>query len=65
MPSVKFAYNLDPMSLEEKEEFRPTYHFVTQLCAILGGFFTVLGIFDSLVFYLRKQLEKEGYAYDE
>lgn len=32
----------------------PLLHVVTKLCAIVGGVFTVLGVFDSILFKLLK-----------
>ena len=47
--SAKFTYDLSPMSVIVSEESVPFYHFFTNLCAIIGGVFTVIGIIDSLL----------------
>ena len=35
------------------------FHFLTQLCAILGGVFTVAGMVDRLVYSSLKSFEKK------
>ena len=32
----------------------PVLHFLTKICAIVGGVFTVLGVLDSILFRLQK-----------
>jgi len=50
IPSTKFSYHLSPIQIVVREEPREIYKFVTSLCAIIGGVFTVAGILDSLVY---------------
>lgn len=47
---AKFTYDLSPMTVAYSKQSMPFYHFVTSLCAILGGIFTVLGLLDSALF---------------
>eukprot|EP00210_Caulerpa_lentillifera_P006618 g6323.t1 len=49
IPAAKFSYHLSPIQIVVKEELKEVYKFVTSLCAIIGGVFTVAGILDSLV----------------
>jgi hypothetical protein len=49
LPSVAFSFDVSPLGLHSREERRPLYHFVTQLFAIIGGVFTVVGAVDSFV----------------
>lgn len=49
-PAAKFSYDLSPVQIVVKEMPRPWYHFLTTLCAIIGGVFTVLGIIDNLLY---------------
>jgi len=49
VPAVYFRYDLSPVTVKfslKKESF---FHFLVQICAIIGGIFTVAGIIDSLV----------------
>ena len=38
----------------------PFYHFVTSLCAIVGGVFTVVGMFDSALFATWNAVAKKN-----
>lgn len=49
IPSAKFSYYMSPIQIVVKEQLREVYKFVTSLCAIIGGVFTVAGILDSIV----------------
>ena len=50
VPAVWFRYDLNPITVKYHETRPPIYHFLTTVCAIVGGTFTVAGIIDSLVF---------------
>lgn len=39
-----------------KEYRKPFAHFLTDLCAIVGGVFTVAGIIDSLLYSAQRSL---------
>jgi hypothetical protein len=41
---------------QQKSEF---LHFVTNVCAILGGVFTVAGIIDAFVYHSDKLIRKK------
>jgi hypothetical protein len=49
LPSVRFSYEMSPMSILVSEYSKPTYQFITSMCAIVGGVFTVIGLLDSLL----------------
>lgn len=59
IPSAKFSYNLSPVQIIVKERPREFYKFVTSLCAIIGGVFTVAGILDSIFYQSVKILKKK------
>jgi hypothetical protein len=42
-----------------KEVPRQWYHFLTTLCAIIGGVFTVCGILDSISYSTMKLVKKK------
>lgn len=50
IPTSKFSYHLSPIQIVVKEKPKELYKFITSLCAIVGGVFTVAGIFDSIVY---------------
>jgi len=50
LPAIWFKYDLSPITVKYTERRQPLYSFLTTICAIVGGTFTVAGIIDSLVF---------------
>ncbi|KAJ0264577.1 Protein disulfide-isomerase 5-3 [Hirschfeldia incana] len=48
LPVAKFHYELSPMQIMITENPKSFSHFITNLCAIFGGVFTVAGILDSI-----------------
>lgn len=54
LPGIFFVYELSPFMIEASRIRMPILHFVTKLCAIVGGVFTVLGVLDSILFRLQK-----------
>mmetsp|Transcript_64260 Transcript_64260/g.94085 ORF Transcript_64260/g.94085 Transcript_64260/m.94085 type:complete len:477 (-) Transcript_64260:454-1884(-) len=48
VPTVRLNYDILPIVVEFSEKKQAFYHFITQLCAIVGGVFTVAGIVASI-----------------
>ncbi|XP_060676485.1 uncharacterized protein LOC107427167 isoform X5 [Ziziphus jujuba] len=42
-----------------KEEHVPFLHFLTHICAIIGGIFSVAGIIDSFIYYGQRAMKKK------
>mmetsp|Transcript_40623 Transcript_40623/g.90320 ORF Transcript_40623/g.90320 Transcript_40623/m.90320 type:complete len:388 (-) Transcript_40623:87-1250(-) len=61
LPGVFFFYDLSPIKVTVKETQSSFLHFLTSVCAIVGGVFTVSGIVDAFVYQserlIRKKLE--------
>jgi len=55
-PGAFFFYDIAPIRAHMEESSKPFVHFITELCAILGGIFVVSGIIHSFVIILLKQL---------
>ena len=49
VPEAKFSYDLSPMAVVVSNQGRRWYDFLTSLCAIIGGTFTVVGLLDSVL----------------
>lgn len=47
VPGVFFSFDLSPIRVHIIERRRSFGHFLTNLCAIIGGVFTVMGLVDS------------------
>jgi hypothetical protein len=58
VPTTKITYDVSPLNVLVKEERRSAAEFLTSLCAIIGGVFTVLGLFDSVVYHGVKVVQK-------
>ncbi|KAJ4753739.1 Endoplasmic reticulum-Golgi intermediate compartment protein 3 [Rhynchospora pubera] len=58
-PGVYFFYEFSPIKVVLTEENTSLLHFLTNLCAIIGGIFTVAGIIDSFVYHGHKAIKKK------
>jgi len=59
LPGVFFFYDLSPIMVAYNEERSSFVHFLTGVCAIIGGIFTVSGIVDSFVYHGEKVIRKK------
>ncbi|CAM9446449.1 unnamed protein product [Heterosigma akashiwo] len=54
IPEAMFKYDLSPVAVLVKKAKRRWYHFFTSLAAVLGGTFTVVGLFNSALLVIFK-----------
>ncbi|XP_064652383.1 endoplasmic reticulum-Golgi intermediate compartment protein 3-like [Lineus longissimus] len=59
LPGTFFIYELSPMMVKYTEKNRSFMHFLTGVCAIIGGVFTVAGIIDSFIYHSAKAIQKK------
>ncbi|XP_034168714.1 endoplasmic reticulum-Golgi intermediate compartment protein 3 isoform X2 [Pangasianodon hypophthalmus] len=59
LPGVFVLYELSPMMVKFTEKQRSFTHFLTGVCAIIGGVFTVAGLIDSLIYHSAKAIQKK------
>nr|XP_043619272.1 endoplasmic reticulum-Golgi intermediate compartment protein 3-like [Erigeron canadensis] len=59
LPGVFFFYDLSPIKVTFAETHASFLHFMTNVCAIVGGIFTVAGIVDSFIYHGHKALRKK------
>ncbi|XP_003378318.1 endoplasmic reticulum-Golgi intermediate compartment protein 1, partial [Trichinella spiralis] len=57
-PTLWFRYDFTPITVKYHERRQPLYIFLTSICAIIGGTFTVAGLIDSF-FFTASQLYKK------
>lgn len=57
--AAKFTYDLSPMAIVVSETRQPFYKFLTSVCAIIGGVFTVIGLIDSMVYHSLRTFKKK------
>jgi hypothetical protein len=56
---VFFMYDLSPMMVTLTETSRSLAHFLTGVCAIVGGVFTVAGMVDGMLYHSQRALKKK------
>ena len=50
LPGVFFIYDISPIMVKFTEKRGSRSYFLTSLCAIVGGVFTVAGIIDGILY---------------
>ncbi|KAM3302507.1 protein disulfide isomerase-like 5-4 [Capsicum chacoense] len=58
VPEAKFHYEPSPMQILITENVKSFSHFLTNVCAIIGGVFTVAGILDSILHNTMRIVKK-------
>uniref|UniRef100_M4BE25 Thioredoxin domain-containing protein n=2 Tax=Hyaloperonospora arabidopsidis (strain Emoy2) TaxID=559515 RepID=M4BE25_HYAAE len=58
-PSALFRFDISPLVIQVTADDTPFYHFITHLCAVIGGVFTILGLVDSGVFHAMNSIKKK------
>lgn len=59
LPGVFFQYDISPMLVIYTQTHKSFLHFLTGVCAIVGGIFTVAGLFDSFIYSAERTLKKK------
>ncbi|CAD6194373.1 unnamed protein product [Caenorhabditis auriculariae] len=54
IPAIWFKYELQPITVKQTERRQSFYTFLTSICAVVGGTFTVAGIIDSSFFTITE-----------
>jgi protein disulfide-isomerase-like protein len=57
VPEAKFSFDLSPTAVVIIQGGKRWYEFVTSLCAIVGGVFTVISLLDGAVYSIAKQVK--------
>ena len=58
-PSLDFKYDLSPISIVVQQSRMPAYRFVTSTCAIIGGVFTMIGLFENIIHHASEKMLKK------
>jgi endoplasmic reticulum-Golgi intermediate compartment protein 3 len=56
LPSVNFNYDFSAMTICKTQKRKPFTSFITGLCAIVGGIYTIAALIDSLFFRAQRSL---------
>jgi hypothetical protein len=57
IPEARFSYDISPMSVSVVKKGKQWYEFLTSICALIGGTFTMVGLisgFLSTIFKSKK-----------
>lgn len=49
IPEARFSYDISPMSVVISRKGKHWYEFITSICAIIGGTFTVIGLVNTAI----------------
>jgi hypothetical protein len=58
IPTIFFRYDISPILVKIVQYKQNFFHFFIQICAIVGGMFTVMGILDNLLYRLTRGASK-------
>jgi len=59
LPGLFFMYELSPIMVKFTERRKSLAHFLTGICAIIGGVFTVAGLIDSFIYQSMRSLKQK------
>lgn len=59
LPGVFIIYELSPLMVKYTETQRSFTHFLTGVCAIIGGIFTVAGLIDAMIYHSSRVIQKK------
>lgn len=55
IPEARFTYDVSPMAVKISRVGKPFYSFITNLLALLGGAFSVVGLVDAAFYQVQAQ----------
>ncbi|GJJ69049.1 endoplasmic reticulum-Golgi intermediate compartment protein 3 [Entomortierella parvispora] len=59
LPGVFFNFDISPMVVVQKEERKSFASFLTTVCAIVGGIFTVFSLLDGFIWRAERSLRRK------
>lgn len=59
LPGVFFFYDLSPIKVRIQQQKASFLHFLTNVCAIVGGVFAVSGLIDGTVYHAEQVIRKK------
>lgn len=49
VPEARFEFDIAPMAVRIHKQPKPFYQFLTSMCAVIGGTFTVFGLVNGVM----------------
>ena len=59
VPNAVFHYDISPVKVVVQEESEALAAFVTKICAVIGGIYTVVGLLDSVMYHSVQSFSKK------
>ena len=58
VPNAAFHYDISPVMVVMTEETQSFSSFVTKICAVIGGIYTVVGLLDSVLYHTGESMKR-------
>jgi len=58
VPNAAFHYDISPVMVMMEERTQSFSSFVTKICAVIGGIYTVVGLLDNVVYHAGQSIKK-------
>ena len=58
VPNAAFHYDISPVMVMMAEETQSFSSFVTRICAVIGGIYTVVGLLDNVLYHTGETMKK-------
>jgi len=58
IPNAVFYYDISPVKVLVQEETQGFASFVTKICAVIGGIYTVVGLLDNVIYHSGQSIKK-------
>mmetsp|Transcript_79173 Transcript_79173/g.157410 ORF Transcript_79173/g.157410 Transcript_79173/m.157410 type:complete len:245 (-) Transcript_79173:409-1143(-) len=58
VPNAAFHYDISPVMVVVQEETQSLSSFVTKVCAVIGGIYTVVGLLDNVFYHAAESIKK-------
>lgn len=58
VPKAKFSYTISPMTVEIAYSRKPFYQFLTSVCALLGGAYTIIRVLFGATDFVAKKMKR-------
>jgi len=59
VPKAKFSYTISPMTVEVSYQRKPFYQFLTSVCALLGGAYTIIRVLYGATDFVAKKYKRQ------
>jgi len=58
VPNAVFYYDISPVKVVVQEETQSFASFITKICAVIGGIYVVVGLFDNVIYHSSAGMKK-------